>query len=108
MAKDTAVIQEYACKTESTLEMLKEKNEKDEPQSHPDESVDDRATAELVKHPDWTNIQIAEAIGCNPKTLSNKKQCPKFFAARKAYQSGNPPPRGHKTRDGNIEAYDEE
>jgi hypothetical protein len=40
-----------------------------------------RALAVLQDHPDWTNKQIANAAGCNPKYLSQNR---KFRAAREA------------------------
>jgi hypothetical protein len=108
LAEDTTAIREQTRKTTSVLGKLLIINENDKHQPPLDESVDDRATAELVIHPDWSIVKIAKIVGCHPKTLSNKERCPKFNAARQAYLSGNPPPRGYKTRDGNIEAFDKE
>ncbi len=45
--------------------------------------VDARAVGCLAKHPGWTVEQIAEAIGCHPKSLSNPERCPNFTRARR-------------------------
>lgn len=45
--------------------------------------VDARAVGCLEKHPAWTIAQIAEAIGCHPKSLSNAERCPEFTKARR-------------------------
>lgn len=50
-------------------------------------SFDALAVATLMEHQDWTNVQIAKAIGCNPKTL-NKKNMVRFKDARAAIKSG--------------------
>jgi hypothetical protein len=69
------------------------------------QTVDIRAVQMLVEHPDWSNDEIAQAIGCHPKYLSSKKNCPKFRAAREAQKtSPKRPPRGTKSRDGDLEA----
>jgi hypothetical protein len=65
-------------------------------------SVEDRALAILVKHPEWTNVEIAEAIGAHPKYLSSKK-CARFKAARKTIRVVDVP-KGSKSIDGGMEA----
>lgn len=45
--------------------------------------IDARAVGCLQKHPGWTVEQIAEAIGCHPKSLSNAERCPAFTKARR-------------------------
>ncbi len=46
-----------------------------------------RAVAALYANPGWTNKQIAENIGCHPKTL-NKSYMEKFKDAKKALKHG--------------------
>ncbi len=65
-------------------------------------SVEDQALAVLVLHQDWTNEQIATAVGTHPKYLSSK-HCSKFKAARAAIRSTTIPS-GSKTKLGSLEA----
>ncbi len=44
-----------------------------------------RAMAILILHPDWTNKRIAEAVHCNPKSMS---RWPLFVAARRKQAEG--------------------
>jgi len=55
-------------------------NESD-PSRKPKASKIAAAIGVLSQHPEWTNKEIASAVGCNPKYLS---QQPSFKAARKA------------------------
>lgn len=71
----------------------------------PPTSLDARALAAFIEHPDWTNVQIAKAAQCNAKSLT-RDRCPKFFAAKAAY-TAKAAPRGSKDRDSNLEAWDE-
>ncbi|MBM4027164.1 MAG: hypothetical protein FJ280_17420 [Planctomycetes bacterium] len=64
-----------------------------------------RALAVFVKHPEWTHKKIAEAAGVNRGQLYRYK---KYQAARKiAREQGKASlPRGHKTPDGDLDAYE--
>jgi len=64
------------------------------------------AIATLVDHPDWSNEQIAEAVGCHVKTLSSKGW-KKFKGARLALADGrNNMPMGSKDKEtGDMEAW---
>jgi hypothetical protein len=70
-----------------------------DPQAH--------ALALLVQHPDWTNTQIAKAVGVNRTTLYD---WPRFKAARAAYKRANKDrlPRGCKSQDRDVEAWDDD
>jgi hypothetical protein len=65
-----------------------------------------RALAVLVIHPEWTNKKIAEAAGVHEKSLNRYK---KFKAAQAAVKEVGKAAllKGHKTSDGDLEAYDE-
>ncbi|MCL2330200.1 MAG: hypothetical protein FWC56_02745 [Phycisphaerae bacterium] len=66
--------------------------------------LDIKAVGVLTKHPHWTNKQIAEAIGCHPKSLSRLQG---FTDARKIQKQGRYDlPRGTKDADGNMESWD--
>lgn len=68
-----------------------------------DASVEQRALAVLANNPSWSNKQIADAVGTNPKYLSSKKNCPKFIAARNLLKS-RAPALDSKSKDGRIDA----
>jgi len=58
--------------------------------------------ATMTKHPAWSIRRISRETGVPESTL-------RLWPEVKTLQenlAGNPPPRGHKTRDGKIEAYD--
>ncbi len=65
--------------------------------------------ASLVKHPHWTNKQIAAHVGINPATIT-KARMPQFFNARRAASGTSADlPRGAKAcyddgDDGHLEA----
>ena len=50
--------------------------------------TDARAIAELTRDAAMSNRQIAAVIGCNPKTLSSRKLCPRFNQAREHLKRG--------------------
>lgn len=60
------------------------------------------ALAFLAKHPEWTNKQIAEAVGCNEKSLYRMPTFRKARAIGKSARSNVP--RGYKDSEGNIDA----
>jgi hypothetical protein len=63
-------------------------------------SAEAQALAILAEHPDWTYQQIADRIGCHPKSLS---RMPKLRAARQILKSGkNEMPRGIVDEDGQV------
>lgn len=65
-----------------------------------------RAVALRMEHPDWTNKQIAQAVGCHEKTLSHY---PTFRATTKAVksQAASILPTGSKNGEtGDLEAWD--
>ena len=67
-------------------------------------SKEDKALAVLVRHPTWTNKQIAEQADCNPSGMCRMKR---FKAARAALKGGRQDVvRGSKDREGNVEATD--
>jgi hypothetical protein len=58
----------------------------------------------LVKHPDWSNAQIAREVGVHRATVGRWKT---FKAARAAQRADrNERPRGAKSSDGRLEAWD--
>jgi len=61
----------------------------------------------LRQHPELTNKGIARRVGCHVKTLSNHKD---FKAIRKLLkeQARKNLPRGSKTKEGDMEAWDHE
>ncbi|MFC1762944.1 hypothetical protein ACFL6U_12805 [Planctomycetota bacterium] len=65
-----------------------------------------RALAVLTDHPDWTNKEIAKKAGVHEKTLSRYQN---FCSARKMMKESGirDIPRGHKTEEGDLEAYNE-
>lgn len=67
----------------------------------------EKALALLVKHPDWSDTQIAKAAGVSRTTLY-KETWLKYQQAREALQSGrNAMPRGEKRGEsGSMEAWD--
>ena len=70
-------------------------------------TLENDAKAMLVIHPDWTNIRLAEELGCHPKTLSGFKE---FRAFRKVLASTrNQIPLGRKnSKTGDIESWENE
>lgn len=64
---------------------------------------DQRATACFIQHQGWTKKRIAEEIGCHEKQLCPKR-APFLTAAMAAAKSGNAPPSGSKSADGQLEA----
>jgi hypothetical protein len=58
----------------------------------------------LNEHPNWSNRQISEDVGCHIKSLSRWSA----FKELRKMQTNSIPPRGHKARDGDIEAYSED
>jgi hypothetical protein len=79
------------------------------PTGKPTASLDARAVGVLAEHPDWTKKQIAAALGSNARSLAPKR-CPNLAAAIKAYKDARKGrlPRGSKTADGQVEAWDDE
>ena len=69
-------------------------------------SVEQRALAVLVNHPDWTVRQIAAEVGTRREYLSSKAW-PKFKAARAVIRVSSIPA-GTKSKDGTIEAVDDD
>jgi hypothetical protein len=69
-------------------------------------TVEARALATLVRHPDWTDTQVAKYVGCSRTTLYDY---PSYKAARQSQKSSNGRiPRGWKDgRTGVIEARNE-
>ena len=64
------------------------------------------AVAALVEHPDWTHKEIAKAAGCHKHSLYRMKQ---YMGARAAIQQAKADmPRGSKSKDGEMESWDEE
>jgi len=64
-----------------------------------------RAVGVLAQHPDWTDKQVARAAGVHPKSLYRYQR---FKIARGALKDSGQSdlPRGFKTDDGDIEAYE--
>lgn len=64
-----------------------------------------RAVGVLAQHPDWTDKQVARAAGVHPKSLYRYQR---FKIARGALKDSGQSdlPRGFKTKDGDIEAYE--
>ena len=64
-----------------------------------------RAVGVLAQHPDWTDKQVARAAGVHPKSLYRYQR---FKIARGALKDSGQSdlPRGFKTYDGDIEAYE--
>ncbi|MBE3039527.1 MAG: hypothetical protein IMZ62_12030 [Chloroflexi bacterium] len=83
----------------------------DSPDAKKDRSLADSAPsmaalaiAVLTDHPDWTNKQIAAAVGCHVKTLS---RWPLIRVARAAIREGKAGvARGSKSNKGNVEAWE--
>lgn len=90
----------------TVMEILRPANVGRQPQSPESQmSGEARALAVLADHPGWTNKQVAEAAGVNVKSLFRFKQ---YKTARQMLRdSGRASlPRGFKTDDGDIEAYE--
>ncbi|MBN2024394.1 MAG: hypothetical protein JW809_16555 [Pirellulales bacterium] len=66
-----------------------------------------RAIAALLDHPDWTDKQIAQDVGCHVKSLY---RWPAFIAARKMLKQGRADmPRGARDAEtGRVEAWDDD
>lgn len=65
---------------------------------------EERALALLVKHPDWSQAQMAQAVGVGRTSLYRFRR---YQAAREALQTGKADmPRGSKDKDGNLEAWE--
>jgi hypothetical protein len=65
---------------------------------------EERALALLVKHPGWSQVEMAEAVGVSRTTLYRFK---KYQAAREVLQTGRAEiPCGSKDADGNLEAWE--
>lgn len=60
------------------------------------------ALAYMVKHPDATNKEIADAIGVHEKTVSRYKQ---ISYARKIQKDKSVIAKGNKDKNGNVEAW---
>lgn len=70
----------------------------------PELSAEERALALLVRHPEWTQTKMAEAVGVSRQTLYRFSQ---YQTAREALESGRTDiPRGFKDADGNLEAWE--
>jgi hypothetical protein len=69
-------------------------------------SAEAKAIAMLIdpKHRGKTDTEIARAVGVNRKTLYRWN----FFKTAKAALRGQTPPRGSKSKDGNVEAHSDE
>lgn len=77
-------------------------------QAKPTESADigseERALALLLKHPEWSQQAMAEAVGVNRTTLYRFER---YQAARGALQGGKADiPRGSKDKNGHFEAWE--
>jgi DNA-binding NtrC family response regulator len=57
------------------------------------------------EHPEWTNKEFAQALGCSVATLYRDPIVGQALKDRKLV--GSPPPRGYKTTSGDLEAEDE-
>jgi len=69
--------------------------------------LDARACGVLAANPHFVSVaQIARAIGVTHQALNSKK-CPKFRAALEVVKQSATPPRGFKSKDGDIDATDE-
>ena len=82
--------------------LLQVEDQKPAKGDYPKASVEQRALAVLVNHPDWTVKQIAADVDTSREYLSSK-HCPKFKAARAAIHA-NSIPAGTKTKTGEMEA----
>ena len=73
----------------------------------PDLTPEETALALLVKHPDWTDTQIAQTVPCNRRTLYKWER---YRQAREALKSGRAStPTGSKDSEtGSVEAWDDE
>jgi two-component system NtrC family response regulator len=63
-----------------------------------------RAITLIAAHPDWIVKRISQELGCAPATLWRDPIISKLLESR---ADSRKVPRGFKTRDGNLEAYDE-
>ncbi len=75
-------------------------------QQEPKPSLDARALAVFIDHPDWTKKKMAEHLGCNEKSLAPRR-CVKLDAAIRAYKAKPKMRRGSRDSDGNLEAWEE-
>jgi hypothetical protein len=44
--------------------------------------LDERAAIELTRNPALTHVQLANMLGCSPRTLVDRRKCPLLFAAK--------------------------
>lgn len=70
-------------------------------------SVDARALAVFIEHPDWTKKMIADHLKVHEKSLAPSR-CPKLDAAIKAYKAKPTSVRGSKDANGDVEAWEAE
>jgi hypothetical protein len=78
--------------------------------SGPKLSLDARAVAVFLEHPNWTKKQIAEALGLKATQSLSPERCRKLDAAMHAASAkldpSKPFRRGSKDSEGNLEAWD--
>ncbi len=74
-------------------------------EAKPELTKEARALATLVEHPEWSDIKIAKEAGCHVRSLYRWKA---FTGARVAQKEVKADiPKGSKSSDGTIEAWDE-
>ncbi len=84
----------------------READSKTDDSKRPRISTESKAVAAFFEKPTLNKKQIAELIGCHPKTLS-KRKAPKLHQAMQAYAGPNcKVPSGQKSADGSVEATD--
>jgi DNA-binding NtrC family response regulator len=64
-----------------------------------------KALVLVLEHPEWTNKEFAQALGCSVATLYRDPHVGKALKGRKL--GGSPPPRGYKTSSGDLDAEDD-
>ncbi len=65
-----------------------------------------RALALLMDHPEWTDAEIARNVPCNRTSIY---RFGKYMEARELLEKGRmEKPRGSKSKDGDVEAWDDE
>jgi hypothetical protein len=81
------------------------------PDAFSDIDLESQALALLFKHPEWTVAQIADHLKTDRKTpykwAKFRKAAELQFKLKPRKAKDGIVPRGHKTRDGHLEAYDE-
>jgi len=108
---DLLPIETYLADVKAVLEaimksVIDEQNKPNQKNSKSSEGlgIEERALAVLMTHPDWTDIEIAKAVGCSRTTLYSYE---KFKSAKALLKSNKSSlPKGHKSSNGDIEAYD--